>query len=112
MTSFSDIPSSEWAHMFPGFKRHGHLYTLSSVLSGFILLPVSEPHVPALSHQISLHGPPVYHIYPLSTLGLLCTSCLVYFSPVSSCLEYELKECIFPKGFCENPAIGVRIFLY
>ena len=106
MTSFSDIPSSEYAHMFPGFKRHGHLYFLSSVLSGFILLPVSGPHFPALSHQISLVCLPVCHIFPLSSLGLLCTSCLVHFSPVFSCLEYESMASILPKVFCETPAVG------
>lgn len=105
MTSFSDIPSSERVHMFPGFKGRDHLCVLSSILPGFILLPVSEPHFPALSHQV-LHRPPVYPDFPLSALGLLCTLCLVYFSPVSSCLEHESKESVFPKVFCETPAVG------
>ena len=111
MTSFSDIPSSEGAHIFPGFKRRGHLCFLSSVLSGFILLPVSGPHFPALSHQISLVCLPVCHIFPLSSLGLLCTSCLVHFSPVFSCLEYESMESIFTNVFCETLQWG-QVFLY
>ena len=62
--------------------------------------------------QISLCCPSVHHNFPQSALGLLCTSCLVNFSPLSSHVENESKETIFPHSLLWNPSSGDKIFLY
>ena len=110
LISFLNIPTSEGAHMFPGFQRHGHLYFLSSIFSGFIFLPVSEPHFPT-SHLLVLSS-------CVSQLSSECSGTFVFmFSIFLTCLlscreriKTNERRLYSPKVFCKTPAVGSGFF--
>ena len=96
--------------MFPGFQRHGHLYFLSSIFSGFIFLPVSEPHFPT-SHLLVLSS-------CVSQLSSECSGTFVFmFSIFLTCLlscreriKTNERRLYSPKVFCKTPAVGSGFF--
>ena len=82
--------------MFPGFERHDHLYFLSSILSVFVLLPVSEPHFPS-PHFLVLSS-------CVSRFSSECSGTFVYFilsiflTCLLSCREWITGDYIPPKS--------------
>ena len=82
--------------MFPRFERHDHLYFLSSILSGIIFLPVSEPHFPS-PHLLVLSS-------CVSRLSSECSGTFVYFmlsiflTCLLSCREWTTGDYIPPKS--------------